>query len=80
MTIVQSQVLPEQGAKETKDQRGQTVGVWNRLRRPYGDTRARRLRDGTRGGRLSRDRQKEAENSNVDSGELLVQSVRLKYY
>ena len=54
--------------RRPKIKEGQTVRVRNGLRRPYRDTRARRLRDGTRGGRLSRDRQKEAEkNSNVDS-------------
>ena len=34
--------------KETEDRRGQTVGVRDGLRWPYGDTRAGRLRDGTR--------------------------------
>ena len=36
-------------ARETEDRRGQTVGVCSGLRWPYGDTRARRLRDETRG-------------------------------
>ena len=58
MTIIQSQVLPEQDAKKTKDRRGQTVGVRNRLRQPYRDTRARRLRDETRRAEIGRRKQK----------------------
>ena len=58
MIIVQSQVLPERNAKETEDQRGQMVGVRNGLRWPYGDTRARRLRDETRRTEIGRRRQK----------------------
>ena len=58
MTIVQSQVLPERDAKETEDRRGEIVGVWNGLRRPYRDTRAGRLRDETRRAEIGRRRQK----------------------
>ena len=41
-------------AKETEDRRGQTVGVWNGLRRPYGDTRVGRLRDEMRRAEIGR--------------------------
>ena len=56
-----------------KIEEGQTVGVRSGLQRPYRDTRARRLRGGAR-------RADEGRISNVDSGELQVQSARLKYY
>ena len=46
------------GCKETKDRRGQTVGVQNGLRRPFGDTRARRLRDETKRAEIDRRKQK----------------------
>ena len=45
-------------AKETEDQRGQTVGVWNGLQRPFGDTRARRLRGEMRRAEIDRRKQK----------------------
>ena len=56
-----------QGRPKIEDD--QMARVWNGLWRPYGDTRVRRLRGGAR----------RADKSNVDSGELRIQSTRLKY-